>query len=1063
MFSRELLSIINQYARDVSNVKENDGRVNNEFEIRFGKNHYDHQSKSNRFESAVDIQFFYDLKRDLTAQDFVQTDKVCTIVSMYNNGIRKEVQTDENFENPKKIILTKKTQIKKYDVYDFDMRLSLCREQILNEADLDEETKAELVGPPRLMRYKSRVSFVLPLGTIDLTIVKTVGEGGVQPVMTHEVELEVKKHNEEYLKSLLSVMLQIRQSNYFVIPNSEKRRVLSEYRNIIGSNYFVGAQAETLQKSSLSKLSKEQYAVTDKADGRRMVMFITSTGAIYLLDDNLNGVIKTNCCSTQHPGCLIDGEYTIVNSEMHFLAFDILVFNGKDLRGNNQYDLRHRLYLASTVIQSVKCDEGSCYYKFGVKRFIFGNVFLGAEVIMNHEIGIKGYANDGLIFTPASEPYPKTRKWTGLLKWKPAHQNTIDFYAVKEEGGTWKLYVQGPQDTTNNAGSATKSNETSYVLFDINKLIGTNHSETTYMTTFDESLLDPCSNEPFVSHTVIEFKWDNVDKKFVPLRTRWDKTSNKRKHGNFSVVATNIWNAIHNPITPDLLFKNNRTTQDSGDPYFERMRKFHNRVKDRLYDEHVQDCPSLLELCSGRGGDLHKWIRNNVKKVVGYDISDRNIKECLRRVKEMKVKNVDYKFAKLDLSSRGAASFIKRSNNSKFNVASCQFGYHYFNQSDEILSNFIDILDANLELDGTFMATFMDDTCLNELMGNNESQTTIYKEHPQSNEIMYFLQKRQDNKLRVVLNGSNILGEGSDEFIVNFDKTVKVLEERGFELIQTELFKDVAEKILRNKVDGLNEWERDISFLNRYCVFKKVRESGIMTPKLTTKVAPNNNVPLTIELHRDGMTAHKISTSYDIIDVYNCIEVKHYKNNFENNQIVTFEDIRETFSQLEIFDTTPIECHNDIVVSEGWTGVAECLKNVTTKKVMVFVYNLHVIQKKGEDDCIQNIKFDNWYILMKDHQFIMEGGVQHKVEEGGSGLVVLGDRCESVEAANTTEEAGVVGGTAGGIIDEILGRPKVTIKELKECLTSLGLKVSGSKDALISRLKAYKNTAWDIV
>ena len=57
---------------------------------------------------------------------------------------------------------------------------------------------------------------------------------------------------------------------------------------------------------------------------------------------------------------------------------------------------------------------------------------MGADIIMN-EINNKIYKNDGLIFTPMNEPYPKFKKWDKLLKWKPSELNTIDFYSIKKD------------------------------------------------------------------------------------------------------------------------------------------------------------------------------------------------------------------------------------------------------------------------------------------------------------------------------------------------------------------------------------------------------------------------------------------------------------------------------------------------------------------------------------------------------------------------------------------------------------------------------------------------------
>jgi len=79
--------------------------------------------------------------------------------------------------------------------------------------------------------------------------------------------------------------------------------------------------------------------------------------------------------------------------------------------------------------------------------------------------------NDGLIFTPVNEPYPKTKKWSSLLKWKPAELNTIDFFAVKigsdNNIGKWQLYVQGTLPSDIKGALSDKRQTTQIVLFDI--------------------------------------------------------------------------------------------------------------------------------------------------------------------------------------------------------------------------------------------------------------------------------------------------------------------------------------------------------------------------------------------------------------------------------------------------------------------------------------------------------------------------------------------------------------------------------------------------------------------
>ena len=161
------------------------------------------------------------------------------------------------------------------------------------------------------------------------------------------------------------------------------------------------------------------------------------------------------------------------------------------------------------------------------------------------------YNNDGLIFTPVNEPYPKTQKWSKLLKWKPIHLTTIDFFSIKKESvngiGKWELYVQGFKNDEDK-----KNYKTSYILFNIEN---TENFIKTYETEFDDNLTDPCTNQLYLTNTVIEFRFCFETNKFIPIKTRWDKTQNPAKHGNFYTIAKNIWNNLISPITLDQLYK----------------------------------------------------------------------------------------------------------------------------------------------------------------------------------------------------------------------------------------------------------------------------------------------------------------------------------------------------------------------------------------------------------------------------------------------------------------------------------------------------------------------------
>ena len=146
----------------------------------------------------------------------------------------------------------------------------------------------------------------------------------------------------------------------------------------------------------------------------------------------------------------------------------------------------------------------------------------------------------------------------------------IDFYAKKVSSGVWQLYVQGETNQQ-------VKHKTDTVLFDVNRLCGNDmqSNDITYETTFQDDLVDPTTGEFYKTDTVIELRWDFTVKKFIPLRTRWDKTVNPKKHGNFSKVACDIWNNINNPIEKEYLLKFYSNVKSGRDDFFfERMKTY---------------------------------------------------------------------------------------------------------------------------------------------------------------------------------------------------------------------------------------------------------------------------------------------------------------------------------------------------------------------------------------------------------------------------------------------------------------------------------------------------------
>ena len=744
----------NRFEKVIKEFSEKYDDKNMEFEIRFGKFIYNKDDKKTFFDSSVDIDFFYKLKNHLIQKKF-KYKVINTIETSIADNVKKIENTDTN-----DISFLSKSRISNYDVYDYDLRFSLSSEiAIQNNASYNIVKE----NAQYYTRNKKRYRFFVDIGFIDLTIVDTNNKK-----KTFEIELEINKLEHHKIEQLILFIMQIKQNNIYIISTSDKRKIFNEYKNLTKSTFFIGAQPETLQKDKLQTLYQELYSVTDKADGERTFMYIDNNGAIFYIDSNINNIYITDLVSKEYKNCLIDGEFVKLENGVSILyAFDILFYNGTDIRGNKEFLLQRRLDIVKSIIDSI---PPTSYYKLHIKKFIYRNVFLGSKIIMKN-INNMPYKDDGLIFTPMNEPYPQTKSWNKLLKWKPEDMNSIDFFSIKnKETGEWDLYVQNSVIKSDNKNQSMSN----LILFDIHKLCENEELEyITFKTKFDEdTLLDPTTNEKYQSETVIEFYWDKNTKLFVPIRTRWDKTTNPKKHGNFKTVACNIWKNIMNPVTETVLYNmNNNMTK---------LLNFNEKVDNNYY---------FTDVISNIDNTLSKIIKK-------YDCEN---------------KYINY-FA------------VNQNINSK-KLIKCSKMDPYF-ESKETFDNFLDKCSTIGEY---LLLSYIDAEVYETINKNDLIKIT-------ANEILYVVLMEDriyqiDNiRSKISMYIKNYKHEcDMTSYIINKKYFEEYMKNKGFDLVETDMIKPIADnhlskiyryslfqvnkdKISNKLIDNVTDYVKEISF-----------------------------------------------------------------------------------------------------------------------------------------------------------------------------------------------------------------------------------------------------------
>lgn len=792
-----------------------------EFEIRLGSFVYNHELKKSVFNSRVEPDAFYRLKKYFNGSPIFKKETLCTREHSYKTGndTVKRIETfeDESFERCIGEYFLLKHSKNVYDVYDFNFRYSTSVEKIV---DSTATTTVTATATEPYTRQKIRNTYLFEFGKIDITIVQMPDE------TIHEVEYEINNSGKVPLDilfnetiAILTLILQLRQDNYYIITPKEKYQVFLGYKKLTGVNYFIGAQPETMQKSTMSLLYRNMYSVTDKADGERFFLFINDLGVVYLIDSNVNNILRTEMHSSTFKNCILDGELIRDGNNIAFYAFDLVFVNDFDIRGNQEYLLKKRI---DTVIEIVNSISKSPGYLINVKKYIYHNVFMGSDIILD-DIQNKPYMNDGLIYTPVSEPYPKTKKWTSLMKWKPSELNTIDFYSVKVAPGKWELYVQ-----TNEAsvpGPVPQSN--GKMLFDINAICESKSKRefTTHTTTFDDNIIDPSTNETFKSGTVIEFAWDPIQSKFVPHRTRWDKTFNHKKHGNFYTVACSIWNNIHNPVTREQIVQLKNVPLKN--------------LEKRFFFDAIVNYKTLL---------LHTWATDNFARIYNPEYTryyrDQNYTQC-------------------DISKC----------NDLVNIFVDDL--NLFNGSAEKMSGLLDTIETATMINGTVVLNFIE----NGLAPNVPN--VMYHD----NYIMYAIKELSEKSCNLFVNG--LIHETI--YYVSSKILDEEMAYRGFTLEHSDNWHGEGEQDFVQNVMGLYKtrvYRKTSSILNRIEIMEK-SETTLPTDTETmitidniklVKITSNHdiyNIMNCIE-YKYYLCDHPIMPIYNFDDI-KCIDVGYDK------------------------------------------------------------------------------------------------------------------------------------------------------------------------------------------
>lgn len=547
--------------------------------------------------------------------------KTNMLINIETNSVNDNV----NFLRKERVVINDK-KINPIDYNNFHCRVDLQEEEILDDSD---ERVRDIItnwrDTKKIFRYITRYTFVhqdMPF-KVDCSIVKSSKQGRNGLISeyqilesnifnndeNYEIELEFNEiplkmklniKNEDDLvykiimslkRQILIILMGLQKTNY-PICYDEIEFVKSSYLKLINNNVeqdfnkelnvydFIGPSTVTLHKGNLlenysSMINiRNDYTVTEKADGIRKLLFIARSGKVYFIDQNMNiQFTGSQVCSMDLLNTICDGEHVITdknnNYNNKFLIFDIYIYHNDNCKNMPLVKKRGikdcRLDKMNDFIKKLNGNIGSVTGKdptieISLKIFHFSknnelDIFHHSNAILEkEETGLMSYNTDGLIYTPmylavGSSEIGKGSKmkkvsWKHSFKWKPSEFNTIDFLltSIKNEDKTDKISSVNDEGINMSALGLLKQ----YKSFKLR--VGYNEQQHGYV--------NPC--QMIIDDEIPDFndKDDNKNYKpmlFYPTEPADDKANNVNIiiDNNIKVSGESICKALNGDIIED--------------------------------------------------------------------------------------------------------------------------------------------------------------------------------------------------------------------------------------------------------------------------------------------------------------------------------------------------------------------------------------------------------------------------------------------------------------------------------------------------------------------------------
>jgi len=254
------------------------------------------------------------------------------------------------------------------------------------------------------------------------------------------------------------------------------------------------------------------------------------------------------------------------------------------------------------------------------------------------------------------------------------------------------------------------------------------------------------------------------------------------------------------------------------------LREFHNWIKKELIFQYSSkiNAKCLLDLATGRGGDILKWKKAGLKYINAIDSDHGSIYEqekfagAIKRLNDLKYKTYIPKinFWEFSVTDENILhSLNNKDKNMSYDIISCQFAFHYFVKDIDIVLN---LISNKLRPGGYFIGTASDGDLIKNNLENGDINLPILNIIKDDNGDKYIYEMFSGK----VQNESYFDYKGAiTEYFLHKDFIEKKCKEYKLELVSMQNFHEWYKDYKGYK---LSIQEMVASFLNFTFVFKNI-------------------------------------------------------------------------------------------------------------------------------------------------------------------------------------------------------------------------------------------------